>query len=468
MISLANPWALVLFVMITGLVSLVISKKPITVGSFFDGKSEGLEPNLWTLVFSQVTTWIFARSLMNAAILGFFYGFAGTLAYSFYYLSFLTGGFIVYRIRNKNMGSVQDWLGYYFSTLGQWTYNFLIILRLLSEVFANLIVIGLIFTDAFPDYEMAGQAAILVLAVVGFLYSAKGGLQASLRTDVFQMIIFLIVFGVCFITMIKSNDFSFISILNSKGIHNEGARPGYILILVAMLQVFSYPAHDPVMMDRGFIANQDKTNLSFILAFILSTFCIFGFGMFGIQAGIVGFGYENQLLGTWKNMFGTTVYFFLICSLLISAMSTLDSALASSARLIIDEFYLFERSIKNGRIAMSVFMISGLLFTLFPNQSLFDAVAVTGTASLFLTPVMIITFLGGNIQNWAYFITWLISIMGAFAYVCRDHEVVLYLFPGTHKYDQLLSICLYVLIIGFLLCTLSILLNRFLAKIRCD
>ena len=41
MISLANPWALVLFVMITGLVSLVISKKPITVGSFFDGKSEG-------------------------------------------------------------------------------------------------------------------------------------------------------------------------------------------------------------------------------------------------------------------------------------------------------------------------------------------------------------------------------------------------------------------------------------------
>ena len=83
MISLANPWALVLFVMITGLVSLVISKKPITVGSFFDGKSEGLEPNLWTLVFSQVTTWIFARSLMNAAILGFFYGFAGTLAYSF-------------------------------------------------------------------------------------------------------------------------------------------------------------------------------------------------------------------------------------------------------------------------------------------------------------------------------------------------------------------------------------------------
>ena len=86
---LANPIALVIFVMITGFISLIISNRSVTVESFFDGKDVGVEPSLWTLVLSQVTTWIFARSLMNAAILGFFYGLAGTLAYTFYYISFL-------------------------------------------------------------------------------------------------------------------------------------------------------------------------------------------------------------------------------------------------------------------------------------------------------------------------------------------------------------------------------------------
>jgi Na+/proline symporter len=226
-------------------------------------------------------------------------------------------------------------------------------MRLLSEVFANLIVIGLIFSAAFPDFKMSGQISIIILGIVGLLYSLKGGLQVSLRTDVFQMAVFLVIFSIAFIYMIFGSDFSFNSILQSTGVHEQAARPGYVLIYVALLQVFSYPAHDPVMMDRGFIANQNKTNYSFILAFLLSTFCIFGFGMFGIQAGLIGYAYENQLLGTWQNMFGPGVYFLLICSLLVSAMSTLDSALASSARLVIDEFYIFKRSIKNGRIAMS-------------------------------------------------------------------------------------------------------------------
>ena len=62
---LGNPIALVIFVMITGFISLIISNRSVTVESFFDGKDVGLEPSLWTLVLSQVTTWIFARSLME-------------------------------------------------------------------------------------------------------------------------------------------------------------------------------------------------------------------------------------------------------------------------------------------------------------------------------------------------------------------------------------------------------------------
>ena len=68
-------------------------------GFFFGISPAGVAPGVWTLTFSQVTTWIFARSLLNAAILGYFFGIAGVLAYTAYYLSFLTGGWIVDRLR---------------------------------------------------------------------------------------------------------------------------------------------------------------------------------------------------------------------------------------------------------------------------------------------------------------------------------------------------------------------------------
>ena len=92
------------------LASLAVAPRRASVEGFYDGAGAGgRAPGLWTLVLSQVTTWIFARSLMNAAILGYFYGAAGTLAYAAYYGSFLSGGFIVARLRGQDARSVQDW-----------------------------------------------------------------------------------------------------------------------------------------------------------------------------------------------------------------------------------------------------------------------------------------------------------------------------------------------------------------------
>ncbi len=53
------------------LASLLVAPRRATVEGFFGGaNAAGRAPGLWVLVLSQVTTWIFARSLMNAAILG--------------------------------------------------------------------------------------------------------------------------------------------------------------------------------------------------------------------------------------------------------------------------------------------------------------------------------------------------------------------------------------------------------------
>ncbi|MEO3413869.1 sodium:proline symporter [Roseovarius sp. CAU 1744] len=428
--------------------SVAVAPRRATIDGFFSGANPaGRAPGLWVLVLSQVTTWIFARSLMNSAILGYYYGIWGTLAYAAYYGSFLTGGFIVGRLRASGAGSMQDWLKMRFGAVGAGCYNMVIALRLLSEVFANLLVVGLIFAAALPEVAMAREYSIVLVAVLGLGYSAWGGLSAALRTDVLQMMVFLMIFGLAFGALVTSPGFDLGAVLTATG--TSGAWNGQVLLLVALLQVFSYPAHDPVMMDRGFIADPETTRRSFLHAFWISTLCIIGFGFFGIQAGLQGAGYENQLIGTWMDMFPTWLFVALLLSLLISALSTLDSALASAARLVVDELGLSPRTLNGGRLAMTVFMLFGALLTLWGNQTLFDAVAVSGTASMFLTPVLFVgLILGRKIALWSYVVAFGAALTGAIAYFARDDWFAA-LLPDAHKYEQLLVICLVVLAVGF-------------------
>ncbi len=428
------------------LVSMLAVPRRVSVNGFFGGAdASGRAPGLWMLVLSQVTTWIFARSLMNAAILGYYYGIAGVLAYAAYYGSFLTGGFIVGQLRVNGARSMQDWLGGQFGAVGAGCYNLVIALRLLSEVFANLLVVGLIFNAVWAG---SGTTAIVIVAVLGLAYSAWGGLSAALRSDVVQMLVFLLVFGAALGALVLSPGFDIGAVLTAPGI--SGPQNGWILLAVALLQVFSYPAHDPVMMDRGFLADPETTRASFLHAFWISTLCIIGFGAFGIQAGLTGAAYEGQLIGTWAVMFPAWVFTALMISLLVSALSTLDSALASAARLMVEELRLAPRSLNGGRLVMVVFMFAGALLTLWGNTTLFDAVAVSGTASMFLTPVLIVALvMRRRIANWAYLLAFGVAMLGGLAYFGRSWPLFAAILPEAHKYEQLLMICLGVLATGF-------------------
>lgn len=428
------------------LASLLAAPRRASVEGFFGGLGEGGQaPGLWVLVLSQVTTWIFARSLMNSAILGYYYGIAGTLAYAAYYGSFLTGGFIVARLRAGGARSMQDWLRGQFGGTGTTAYNLVIGLRLLSEVFANLLVVGLIFNAVLAG---SGTSAILIVAVLGLAYSAWGGLSAALRTDVLQMVVFLVVFGVAFVALVVSPGFNFGAVLNAPGA--AGSYSGWVLLAVALLQVFSYPAHDPVMMDRGFIADEATTKSSFLHAFWISTLCIIGFGFFGIQASLIGASYEGELIGTWQTMFPAWVFVALMISLLVSALSTLDSALASAARLVVEELGIAPRTLNGGRLVMVGFMVAGTVLTLWGNATLFDAVAVSGTASMFLNPVLIVGLvMGRQIALWAYLVAFGAAMLGALVYFGRGWASFAAFLPEGHKYEQLLVICVFVLITGF-------------------
>ena len=438
------------FFLFTVGISFWVAPRRVSVDGFFSGRTTtGKQPKLWTLVFSQVTTWIFARSLMNAAILGYYYGSAGVLAYAAYYGSFLTGVFVVMRLRAKGAGSVQDWLEGRFGKIGVGCYNVVIALRLLSEVFANLIVVGLIFAAILPEFASLQNGVILLVGLLALAYSAWGGMSAALRTDVAQMVFFLIVFGAAFLSLIFSPGFDLAAVVTAQGV--SGSHNGWVLLLVALLQVFSYPVHDPVMMDRGFISDEDTTRKSFLHAFWIATLCILAFGFFGVQAALQGAAYDNQLIGTWAQIFPNWVFVALMASLLVSALSTLDSALSSAARLVVEELHLAPRTVKGGRLAMTAFAVIGALLTLSGNQSLFDAVAVSGTASMFLTPVLLVGLVGSRqIVLWAYLVSFAAAVLGAAIYFLRDTEIVAPLLYDGHEYEQLLQICIVVLLIGFI------------------
>ena len=62
----------------------------VTATIFFQGESsQGQAPGLWLLVASAAISWIFAKSITNAANLGLSFGIVGGVAYAAYYLSFI-------------------------------------------------------------------------------------------------------------------------------------------------------------------------------------------------------------------------------------------------------------------------------------------------------------------------------------------------------------------------------------------
>jgi len=429
------------------MLSVAVAPRVRTADGFFRGSSDtGIAPGVLTLTFSQVTTWIFARSLLNAGILGYYYGISGALAYTAYYGSFLTGWLIVDALRfSHGAANIQTYLHRRFGRLGNTSFNILVSLRLISEVFANLLVVGIVFGVAgSPAYA----AAILAVSAVTLGYSMSGGLRASLRTDVMQLVILVTLLAALTGLMIASPQFDLRALAASSP---ELGNPGWILLGVALLQVWSYPLHDPVMMDRGFIADRDTTRRSFLHAFWISALCILAFGLLGVFAGLHRQG-EEELLATLGRVLGGPAALMLGAALVISAASTLDSTFSSAAKLIVRDMGLARSTPANGRFAMALFCLLGLGLVFFGTDDLFAAVAVSGTASLFLTPVIVFCIWGRReVARWALAVAVVAALGGAAIYFLENAGYVALVEPLTgldQKYARLLAITGTVLAIG--------------------
>ncbi|WP_210394962.1 sodium:proline symporter [Motiliproteus sediminis] len=449
-------YALPLLVVAVSIISIALSVRGNAEAGFFRGQSpEGRAPGLITLTLSQVTTWVFARSLLNAAILGYYYGIWGTLAYAGYYLSFLTGGRIIDHLRfEQGFDSVQAFLRARFGAWGTGCYNLVIGLRLVSEVFANLLVIGILFGTAGSG---AYTLAIVAFAGVTLFYSMLGGLHASLRTDLFQMALFSVVLVLLLVLTLSSGHFSLQDLAFKPFVISD---PGPVLLAVALLQVWSYPMHDPVMMDRGFLADRDTTRRSFLHAAWLSSGSIIGFGVLGVLAGAHALAGESMNAALMR-LLGDGPMLVFNAALVISAMSTLDSTLSSSAKLVAVDMGWVKGSLRNGRAVMAVFMLLGLGLVFLDNKDLFSAVAVSGTASMYLAPVIFFSLWGGvrHIPLWSYLTAFALAMAAAVLYFLESsgHTSLL---GELHKYTKLLYLSGAVMTGGCLAFWLGARLNR--------
>lgn len=333
-----------------------------------------------------------------------------------------------------------------FGRLGTGCYNAVVGVRLLSEVFANLLVVGIVFGVV---GTVANATAVALVALVTLGYSMMEGLRASLRTDVLQMVLLLIALVALLAQISLDGGFDWAAIAASSP---DAASPGWVLLAVAALQVVSYPMHDPVMMDRGLIADRAVTRRSFLHAAWISVLVIMAFGLIGVQTGLSATEGEALMDALARLVDPATLFMFHLI-LIISAVSTLDSTLSSASKLAIVDMRLAAPTLGNGRVAMAGFLLGGLTLTYLGSEDLFGAVAVSGTASMFLAPVAVFSvWRGETVARWSFQVAFLAAMTGAVVYFLETSGYLALVGPLTgldHEYGQLLVICVAVLVVGF-------------------
>lgn len=378
-----------------------------TAAEFFGGRKADRAPSMLALISSLVISWLFAKSITNAANLGLAFGLVGGVAYAAYYLSFGVAGWVIYKMRTVGgYASIHDFLSRKFGKGAMLLFSLLICFRLFNEVWSNTMVIGSYFGNS---GETAYYAAIVVFTGLTLAYSLKGGMSSSILTDIIQMVFFGILLTVILGAIFPRMDYNFEPLLTS-GEWTMAA--GGNLLLVAILQSFSYPFHDPVLTDRAFLSDPKTTLKAFLWATPIGFICILAFSLVGIYGSVAGV--SGQAPVEVAKLLGGPILLVMNFIMITSAASTLDSTFTSFAKLSVADLGIGARpqveslgggnggsqknsgttlfpdvshlSVRAGRIAMIVIVVTGTV-PVFLDPAILSATTVSGAMVFGLAPV---------------------------------------------------------------------------------
>ncbi len=440
----------------------------VTPPEFFEGQSStGQAPGMWLLVASAAISWIFAKSIDNAASLGQTFGVLGGIGYAIYYLSFVTAAIALYYIRTRGgFRSIPEFLVSKYGKVCSRLFLLAIAIRLLNEVWSNTKVFSLYFgSEGSTGYWIA--AAVVTAFTV--YYTLLGGLRSSLLTDGAQMVLAAVLLVVILATV-------------GPGLAREGlpvvdadTRSGALTFCaLAFVQIFSYPFHDPVMTDRAFITGPRTMFKGFIWAGMISGGFIFLFSSVGLYARAVGA--EGSPSLSVPALFGLPMLLVFNAIMLTSAGSTLDSTFSSTAKVGARDWFHRKGAPTEGQARLGRgWIIAIALLGNVPLLSIYMgdrvgpaiilATTISGTMVMGLAPIFLLAFLPRAGALSFHLAFWPGMIFG----VLRVAENVIGgpLFPawvslGSGKYAVDLGVNIY----GLLLCTAGYLLGAWLGSFR--
>jgi len=370
-------WTLIL---VSSLILFFLSPLAKSANQFFKATKKNKRPNVFVLTGSLIISWIFAKSITNAANLGLDFGIVGGVAYAGYYLSFAVAGVLIYNMRKYGgIKSIHQFLTTKFGRGAMALFSVLISIRLFNEVWSNTTVIGTYFGEqgSKPYYW-----AIIVFTALTLAYALKGGLSSSIFTDVIQMGLFSILMSIILWSIFTKDNFTVKEVATSGTWSFE---LGLNLFFAAIIQSFSYPFHDPVLTDRAFISSPKVTLKSFLWASVLGALCIILFSIIGVYAQRQGM--AGQAAVEVGKAFGVVILLVINFIMITSAASTLDSTFSSFSKLLAIDLKL-GNTLTFGRIAMVGIAILGTLPVFF-NAEILSATTISGTMVIGLTPVFI-------------------------------------------------------------------------------
>ncbi len=434
--ALTVQWIQWILVIASSIALYFLSPKALSASDFFKATHKGKQPSMLLLTGSLVISWIMAKSIANTSDLGYRFGLVGGVAYACYYLSFAVAGWVIYRLRTKgHFKSIHHFLSGKFGRGAVIVFSLLIGFRLFNEVWSNTIVIGSYYGDigTTPYY-----VAVVVFTALTLLYALKGGLSSSIFTDVLQLILFSTLLGVILYLLMGTDGVSTSNMLSSG---EWSFASGLDLMLVALVQCLSYPFHDPVLTDRGFISEEKSMLKSYLWASVIGFVCIVMFSFVGIYARESGL--EGTATVAVAQSFGIIMLLVINFIMITSAASTLDSTFSSFSKLISVDLKLGE-SLKMGRLAMGLIALLGTI-PVFLNPEVLSATTISGTMVIGLAPIFL--FWNVNVPRISYHLSVFAGIALGILLMTKSFPSELILTEG--KYADLLWINVW----GTLVCT---------------
>lgn len=394
------------FLIVYAIVMLIVSPKKVSVGGFFRGEDKlGRAVSPGMLTASIFVSWIQAKSVMNCTNLGAEYGIVGGIAYASYWLALPVAGIVMYRLRVKyGAKGIISFLQSNYGKAASIAFSAAILIRLYNEVWSNSSVVGGFYGESGSFMFIA---AALFFTTVTLIYSCRGGMRASLVTDTLQFFLFVAVALVVVFMVVPA--FPIADYATSSTWTLEG---GVDLLLVTLLQLVSYPFHDPIMTDRGFICEARAMLKVYIVSGIIGFIAILGISTIGMYYTLSGYPLSSNVPASLGQIMGGAGYLLMCILMILAAGSTLDSTFASLSKFTAqDAPMLLGRKISGKtakRLGMSVMILIAIVGNLpmFFGTSVLAATTISGTMVMGLGPIFCLhgmikpTKIGFHISFW--------------------------------------------------------------------